>query len=84
MSYGCVRLFFLKLNICAVTNVLAAVRLGWGHCVLFSEKSTSADINADVNNQGDRSYTVISSLEQLREIWPEIFNERAALSTTTH
>lgn len=62
-------------------NVDAACKLGWAHCVHFCEKGLEAmeggrikeiddarDPGAAENNVVD-----ISTLEDLRKVWPEIF-----------
>ncbi|KLO18039.1 pyrimidine 5-nucleotidase [Schizopora paradoxa] len=50
-------------------NVVAAKQLGWGKCVHFSE-SKSANVDSETSSSG---YHTISSLDQLKDIWPEIF-----------
>lgn len=50
-------------------NVVAARQLGWGHCVHFSESQSDAK-NGDAPSS---DYHTISTLDQLRNVWPEIF-----------
>ena len=61
-------------------NVEAAVREGWGHCVHFCEKGLESveggkvlQIDNEPLVEGGPSLVDISSLEQLRAVWPEIF-----------
>jgi pyrimidine and pyridine-specific 5'-nucleotidase len=59
-------------------NVSAAKELGWGHCVHFCEQGLihveggkAEEIKSSIKNEDGNS--VISDLEQLRTVWPEIF-----------
>ncbi|KIJ70053.1 hypothetical protein HYDPIDRAFT_35492 [Hydnomerulius pinastri MD-312] len=65
------------------TNVLSAKKLGWGRVVLFHEEGLDtmeggkmkklghdAELRADMAANG---IDVISNLEELRRIWPDIF-----------
>ena len=67
----------------SVRNILAARALGWGHCVHFYEKGLEVTeggrtmrLDGKVGNEGkdgDDGVAEISDLQQLREVWPEIF-----------
>jgi pyrimidine and pyridine-specific 5'-nucleotidase len=66
----------------ARANVETARRLGWGHCVHFVERGLEAVEGGRVKKIGsDRSHMegveVVSTLEELRNIWPEIFKASA-------
>ncbi|THV08443.1 pyrimidine 5-nucleotidase [Dendrothele bispora CBS 962.96] len=59
-------------------NVMAAKELCWGRCVYFCEKGLvhveggkAEEIIGTIKNEDGIS--VVSDLEQLREVWPEIF-----------
>jgi len=63
-------------------NVETAQNLGWGHCVHFAElglehveggKVQKISNASNGNAQGDTGFKVISELEELRDVWPEIF-----------
>ena len=60
-------------------NVEAALNLGWKNSVHFCEKGLEhveggkvMQINTKVQDDG-HAFTVISDLEELRTVWPEIF-----------
>jgi pyrimidine and pyridine-specific 5'-nucleotidase len=60
------------------SNVEAARRLGWGHCVHFVEKDMEAVEGGQVKKLGSDSskmpgVQVVETLEQLRHVWAEIF-----------
>jgi pyrimidine and pyridine-specific 5'-nucleotidase len=50
-------------------NVDAAKSLGWGSCVHFCEHGSKVL----GSRTSDNGVIVISDLEQLRDVWPEIF-----------
>jgi pyrimidine and pyridine-specific 5'-nucleotidase len=60
-------------------NVLAAKRLGWGSCVWFNETNAEAVEGGrriereDVSAASLGIDAVIGNLEQLRDIWSDIF-----------
>lgn len=65
------------------TNVDAARALGWGHCVHFCEKGLEAmeggrikEID-DAREPGavDNGVVDVTTLEELRQVWPEIFQQ---------
>ncbi|PFH52803.1 hypothetical protein AMATHDRAFT_73928 [Amanita thiersii Skay4041] len=61
-------------------NVQAAHALGWGKCVHFCEKGHDLTVNGNLvngleNGEMDSPIQRISSLEELRDIWPEIFKD---------
>lgn len=64
-------------------NIDAAKRLGWGRCVHFHERGLGAvengkiDIIGSAREQGatDNDVSVISDLQELRVVWPDIFKE---------
>ncbi|KAK1236474.1 putative suppressor of disruption of TFIIS [Marasmius sp. AFHP31] len=60
-------------------NVEAALNLGWKHSVHFCEKGLEhveggkvMEINLKTQDDG-QTFTVVSDLEELRQVWPEIF-----------
>ncbi|TFK23236.1 pyrimidine 5-nucleotidase [Coprinopsis marcescibilis] len=62
------------------SNVDAAISLGWGHCVHFCEtglESVEGGKLSQIDNErlpgAQHVMTDISSLEELRKIWPEVF-----------
>ena len=65
------------------TNIDAAKALGWGRCVHFSENGLTSmeggklKIIGEEQDQGeiDNGVVAISDLEELRDIWPDIFNK---------
>ncbi|KAF8621583.1 hypothetical protein AX15_007608 [Amanita polypyramis BW_CC] len=64
----------------SIQNVVAAREQGWGHCVHFFEKELelleggeARCISSSVGNGEDRVAEEISDLQQLRQVWPEIF-----------
>ncbi|KAK2466278.1 hypothetical protein APHAL10511_001920 [Amanita phalloides] len=64
-----------------VRNVTAAHSLGWGHCVHFYERGLEVveggkrtQLDGQCGRLDDNSVIAeISDLQQLREVWPEIF-----------
>lgn len=66
-------------------NVAAAKNLGWAHCIHFCERGLEhveggkvlKISNASEANEGakkaEQGITVINDLEELRDVWPEIF-----------
>ncbi|KAJ4478219.1 pyrimidine 5-nucleotidase [Lentinula aciculospora] len=67
-------------------NVEAAQKIGWGHCVHFCERglehveggkviqiSPTAEANGNPKHEEKPGLKVISELEELRNVWPEIF-----------
>jgi pyrimidine and pyridine-specific 5'-nucleotidase len=63
------------------SNVAAAHRLGWGHCVHFCEKGVETveggrpkRIGAD-GQPALEEVPVVSELEELRKIWRELFRD---------
>ncbi|KAJ3869415.1 pyrimidine 5-nucleotidase [Lentinula novae-zelandiae] len=67
-------------------NVQAAQKIGWAHCVHFCERglehveggklteiSLTAKANVDSKQEEQPDIKVISELEELRDVWPEIF-----------
>ncbi|KAJ4481648.1 pyrimidine 5-nucleotidase [Lentinula edodes] len=67
-------------------NVQAAQKIGWAHCVHFCERglehveggkvtkiSSTAKANVDSKQEEQLDIKVISELEELRDVWPEIF-----------
>ncbi|TFK55962.1 pyrimidine 5-nucleotidase [Heliocybe sulcata] len=64
-------------------NVVAAIRLGWGHCVQFSEHGLEVveggrvkqidNENLSDEKKSGSDVPVIADLQQLRDVWPEIF-----------
>ncbi|KAJ3814203.1 pyrimidine 5-nucleotidase [Lentinula lateritia] len=67
-------------------NVQAAQKIGWAHCVHFCERglehveggkvtkiSSTAKVNVDSQQEEKADIKVISELEELRDVWPEIF-----------
>lgn len=68
----------------SLINIRAAHALGWGHCVHFHEvgletmEGGKMKLLGDVPEDGrleDAQIRHINNLEQLRDIWPEIFKE---------
>ncbi|KAL5508283.1 SDT1 [Sanghuangporus vaninii] len=67
----------------SLTNVLAARRLGWGHCVYFCEaglqtteggmKRTILPTTPNLSTSDLGTPTQVDTLEELRTVWPEIF-----------
>ncbi|KAI0638133.1 pyrimidine 5-nucleotidase [Trametes polyzona] len=65
------------------TNVEAARRLGWGHCVHFCERGLlhveggkPKYIGSDIQDGEDTSgITAVSKIDELRTVWPEIFKQ---------
>lgn len=65
----------------SITNVRAAHELGWGRCVHFCERGLRSveggrvkEIGSDSPAESDDSgIQVISRLEELRTLWPDIF-----------
>ena len=58
------------------TNVDAARRLGWGHCVHFLESglvTMEGGVKKTLAVNDDESRATVQTLEQLRSVWPEIF-----------
>jgi len=59
------------------SNVDAAKALGWGRCVHFCEhrpKTAKSGMNGFTRGN---VVVVISDLEELREVWPEVFKNEA-------
>jgi len=62
-------------------NVDAARALGWGHCVHFCEKGLEAMEGGRIKeiddarevNAVDNGVVDVTTLEELRQVWPEIF-----------
>lgn len=59
----------------------AALRLGWGHCVHFCEQGLDTmeggkhkQIGAD-GQEALKDAVVISTLEELRTVWSELFKQ---------
>lgn len=65
------------------TNVEAARRLGWGHCVHFCERGVlhveggrPKYIGSDIQEGEDLSgIDAVSKVDELRSVWPEIFKQ---------
>lgn len=64
----------------SIRNIIAARDLGWGHCVHFYEKGLEVteggkkmQLDGKVGSGGQDDIAEISDLQQLREVWPEIF-----------
>jgi pyrimidine and pyridine-specific 5'-nucleotidase len=67
----------------SIRNVVAADAQGWGHCVHFYEKGLEVTeggrkmrLDGTVGSggqDGNLDIAEISDLQQLREVWPEIF-----------
>ncbi|KAI5124940.1 hypothetical protein M0805_007367 [Coniferiporia weirii] len=65
------------------TNVDAARRLGWGHCIHFCETglvTTEGGVKktiaiASASNPDLAEQTQVEALEELRTVWPELFRE---------
>ncbi len=63
------------------TNVEAAIRLGWSHCVHFCERGLIAMeggkpkyIGTDIQEGDETSgITAVVNLDELRTVWAEIF-----------
>jgi len=60
------------------TNIEAALELGWGKCVHFCEQGMQAVEGGKVKEIGQagsvaNGAVVISRLEELRTVWPEVF-----------
>ncbi|THH07074.1 hypothetical protein EW146_g9427 [Bondarzewia mesenterica] len=71
----------------SLTNVKGAIREGWGRCVHFRETGLNAmeggkmkeigsdkDLVTDDSN-GQGTIVAVSDLQQLREVWPDIFEK---------
>ncbi|KAJ3989692.1 pyrimidine 5-nucleotidase [Lentinula detonsa] len=65
-------------------NVESARNIGWGHCVHFCERGLehveggkvikiSSAANENLKHEEKLGIKVISDLEELRDVWPEIF-----------
>ena len=67
------------------TNVEAAQKLGWGRCVYFCEYGMQVVEGGKVKElRGDEKelpngIKIVSRLEQLRDIWPDVFNNEQTL-----
>jgi pyrimidine and pyridine-specific 5'-nucleotidase len=67
----------------SLKNVTAAYALGWSHCVHFCEKGHEVvhggrvmKISGEVSNGTAGPIQGITDLQQLRELWPEIFKSQ--------
>ncbi|TFY58039.1 hypothetical protein EVG20_g8308 [Dentipellis fragilis] len=66
-------------------NIDGARKLGWGRCVHFCESGLEAmeggkikklgEAHAEGYVQGDTNVAVISNLQQLRDVWSDIFEK---------
>ncbi len=64
----------------SLTNVRAARKLGWGHCVHFCERGLvhmeggkPKYIGSDIQEADLDGIVAVAKLDELRIIWPEIF-----------
>lgn len=65
----------------AETNINAALQLGWGHCVQFCEDgipTTEGGVKKVITSRDSGAETLIQvkTLEELREVWSEIFLQK--------
>ena len=57
-------------------NVDAAKELGWGRCVHFHEPELMSPGGSDLDKDAvQNDVAVISNLEELRALWPDIFKK---------
>ncbi|KAJ6628720.1 pyrimidine 5-nucleotidase [Mycena sp. CBHHK59/15] len=68
-----------------LVNVNAAHALGWGRCAHFEERGLVhveggqvRQIGGNKVHEGRKGVDVINDLEELREIWPEVFKQPAS------
>jgi pyrimidine and pyridine-specific 5'-nucleotidase len=57
-------------------NVDAAKSLGWGHCIHFCERgltATEGGIEKTIGCGEDLKDDAVTTLDDLRRVWPELF-----------